>query len=427
MTDRGRLGMALALLAACVALGAHLFAGEAAQRALAAASPAAPAAPSAAPSPSAAPPAGPALSAQAQLGQLAFHDVSLSASGRQSCATCHDAASGHVAPNDLAVQLGGVDLDRPGSRSAQPIRYLRTNGAFGFDAEGKARGGFFWDGRAASLEEQAKGPFTNPVEMANINAAEVVARLSRSGYAAQFERLHGAAIWQDPERAFDRLAAAIAAFEREDPAFAPFTSRYDDVLRGKARLTPAEQRGLALFKDPAKGNCAACHTADKGPDGSLPLFTDFSYDNLGVPRNPALAHNRDAAYFDLGLCARAAGDLASRRELCGAFKVPSLRNVAERKRFFHNGSFTSLREVLRFYVQRDTHPERWYSRRADGSIAKFDDLPPHLHGNVNTAEGPYDRKPGDQPALDDAEIEDVLAFLATLSDRLDRPAQAAAR
>ena len=117
--------------------------------------------------------------------------------------------------------------------------------------------------------------------------------------------------------------------------------------RGKARLTPAEQRGLALFKDPAKGNCAACHTADKGPDGSLPLFTDFSYDNLGVPRNPTLAHNRDAAYFDLGLCARAAGDLASRRELCGAFKVPSLRNVARTAPYFHDASAERLEDAVR--------------------------------------------------------------------------------
>ena len=356
------------------------------------------------------------LSAEAALGEKMFHDVSLSASGRQSCASCHDARFGHGSPNGLAAQLGGPGLTLQGARVAPSIRDLATAPAFHFDAEGTPTGGLFWDGRAASLADQAKGPLLNPVEMANASAAEVVAKLARADYAAEFQRLYGLDILQTPDEAFERIAQALARYQKEDPAFQPFSSKYDAVLRRQASLTPQEERGLALFKDEKKGNCAACHPADKAADGSHPLFTDFTYDNLGVPRNPELGHNAHPAFFDLGLCARQGGDLAARTELCGAFKVPSLRNVALRQALFHNGHFKNLTDALRFYVQRDTHPEKWYPRRADGSIAVFNDLPPALHGNVNTAEVPYDRKPGDEPALTEAEIQDVIAFLKTLTD-----------
>lgn len=164
------------------------------------------------------------------------------------------------------------------------------------------------------------------------------------------------------------------------------------------------------------GNCAGCHPSARGADGSLPLFTDFTYDNLGVPRNPALAQNADPTFFDLGLCARPSGELAARTDLCGAFKVPSLRNVALRSAFFHNGRFGTLKDTLTFYVQRDTNPEKWYPLNPDDSVNKFDDLPAQYHANVNTTEVPYNRKAGDSPALSDAEIDDVIAFLRTLSD-----------
>ena len=118
----------------------------------------------------------------------------------------------------------------------------------------------------------------------------------------------------------------------------------------------------------------------------------------------------------MGLCGPDRTDLADRQDLCGAFKVPSLRNVATRKVFFHNGRFKTLRDALRFYVRRDTNPEEFYPITADGIVQKFDDLPPALHGNVNTAEVPYDRKPGEAPRLTEAELEDLEAFLNTLTD-----------
>jgi len=227
-------------------------------------------------------------------------------------------------------------------------------------------------------------------------------------------------VFKDVDGAFDKLGLALKAFQSQGLEFNAFTSKYDDVLRGKATLSAEEARGLEWFNDPQKGNCASCHPSNKAQDGSHPLFTDFTYDNLGVPRNPEILANADPTYFDLGLCARtnAKGqqDLAHRTDLCGAFKVPTLRNVDLRKAYFHNGRFKSLREALVFYVQRDTNPEKWYPKNRNGSVRKFDDLPQQFVANVNTTEAPYDRKRGDKPALNDAEIDDVLAFLKTLTD-----------
>ncbi|MDP9045829.1 MAG: c-type cytochrome [Pseudomonadota bacterium] len=351
---------------------------------------------------------------QASLGKKIFNDPSLSASGLQSCASCHSAAHANGPSNDFAVQLGGPRLDRQGRRQAPSINYLSTNTPFHFAADGSPTGGFFWDGRAASLQAQAALPFVTDFEMANADVADAVAKLARASYAADFQALFGADIFSRPDAAMQRVQLALAQYQKEDTAFHPYSSKYDEFLRGRTALTDAEMRGLALFNNPAKGNCIACHPSTKGSDGSFPLFTDFTYDTLGVPRHRAIARNSDPQYFDLGLCERA--DLTTRTDLCGAFKVPSLRNVAERPTLFHNGYFTDLKDAVTFYVQRDTHPEKWYPAKPDGSIDKFDDLPPALHRNVNTAEVPYNRQPGDAPALDENEIDDVVTFLKTLSD-----------
>ena len=357
-----------------------------------------------------------ALLATAALGEKIFRDTSLSASGRQACATCHDPDHGHAPANALAAQLGGPLLDRQGTRSAPSIRYLATNTAFFFDAEGTPTGGFFWDGRATSLQDQAGRPFLDAREMANASKAEVVGRLALASYAAEFKAVFGAQVFDDSDAAFDRMTLALQRYEQEDRDFRAYTSKYDAFLRGSVTLTDQEMRGLALFNSPVKGNCAGCHPSARGADGSLPLFTDFTYDNLGVPRNPELVANADPAYFDLGLCARSTGDLTARTDLCGAFKVPSLRNVAQRQAYFHNGRFKTLKETLTFYVQRDTNPEKWYPLDGGGVPQKFDDLPLAMHANVNTTEVPYNRRPGDAPALSDAEVDDVIAFLRTLND-----------
>jgi cytochrome c peroxidase len=351
----------------------------------------------------------------AALGGRLFRDESLSASGRLACETCHRPEFAHAAPPGQPVSQGGPAMDRPGIRNSPSIRYASFTPPFGYDGEGAAVGGLFRDGRAPTLVEQAKLPFTDPREMANASPAEAVARLQRSPNAAQFREVFGPAAFDDPAAAFEDLAAAIAQFEIENPDFHRFDSKYDAFLAGRARLTQAERRGLALFEDPEKGNCAACHPSRPGPGGAPPLFTDFTYDAVGVPRNGAIAANADPAFHDLGLCGPERRDLAARRDLCGAFKVPTLRNVARTPPYFHNGAFDGLREVVDFYARRDTAPEAWYPR-GPGGVRAFDDLPADLAGAVNRTEAPYDRKAGEQPSLTPAEIDDIVAFLNTLDD-----------
>jgi cytochrome c peroxidase len=363
----------------------------------------------------AAEPSTPGLSPVAALGEQLFRDETLSASGRLSCQTCHEPEFAHAAPPGDLVSRGGPAMDVPGLRNSPSIRYASFTPPFGYDEEGTVLGGFFRDGRVPTLVEQAKQPYLDPREMANATPADVIARLSRSPNAERFRQVFGAGALDDPEAAFARLAAAIAQFEVENPEFHRFDSKYDAFLAGRAVLSAAEERGLALFEDPEKGNCAACHPSRPAADGSPPLFTDFTYDNVGLPRNAEVPANADPAFYDLGLCGPERKDLADRRDLCGAFKVPTLRNVARTAPYFHNGAFDTLRETVDFYVRRDTEPGAWYPKSAAG-IRRFDDLPARMTGAVNTSEVPYDRKPGGEPALTPAEIDDVVAFLATLDD-----------
>jgi cytochrome c peroxidase len=358
-----------------------------------------------------------ALSPAAALGEKIFFDASLSASGQMSCATCHAEATAH-ATNDPAVVVpaGGEALTTPGFRNAPSLRYLNLTPAFFFDKEGTPTGGFNRDGRANSLTEQVERPFLAAHEMANDTAAAVVEKAKSAAWADEFRRVFGAAILDAPDAAFDRMRFALSRYQQENNDFHPFDSKYDLFIAGKVALTGRELQGLALFNDPARGNCAACHPSGRASDGSPPLFTDFTYDNIGVPRNPAIPANADARYFDLGLCAPFRTDLANRTDLCGAFKVPTLRNVAITAPYFHNGRFRTLREVVAFYVRRDTNPEEWYPRAADGSVNKFDDLPPAYIKNVNTTEVPYNQRLGDAPALSADEIDLVVEFLQTLTD-----------
>lgn len=358
-----------------------------------------------------------AMSAAAQLGELIFKDPSLSASGAMSCATCHDPSIGHASPFTTAVAFGGatLPLSVAGLRNPPAINYLKFNGAFKFDTDGTPMGGFFWDGRVNTLAEQAKGPFLGPAEMANADASAVIAKLRGAAYADQFKKVFGANIFNDPNTAFERVAYALERYQIEDSDFAPFNSKFDAVNQGKEAFTPEELRGLVLFNRADKGNCAACHPSTKPDNAPAALFTDFSYDSLGVPRNTDIPANADPSFYDKGLCGPVRLDLAAKPELCGAFKVPSLRNVAKRKRFFHNGKFTTIQEVVNFYITRDTSPTNWYPTDPL-NVLVYNDLPALERGNVNVTEGPYNRS-GQTPALNGQEITDLIAFLGTLSDR----------
>lgn len=310
-------------------------------------------------------------------------------------------------------------MDQPGTRAVPSLRYLNAVPDFALDmhfVDGDVGpgGGFTWDGRAASLQQQATIPLLAPNEMANRDPLTVVAKLREAAYAPQFRRLFGADIFNQPGRAYAQALAALEAFQKTPSEFFPFSSKYDAFLRGDADLTEQEERGVAIFKDPEKGNCASCHTTvTRG--AAQPSFTDFDYANVGAPRNAQIAANADPQYFDLGLCGPARTDLTDKKDLCGQFRTPTVRNVALRDAFMHNGVLHSLRDVLEFYAKRDTNPETWYPRKADGTIDKENDLPPAFRGKLNV-EVPFNRKPGDAPALSEQEIDDLLAFLATLTD-----------
>jgi cytochrome c peroxidase len=368
----------------------------------------------------------------AVVGKQLFFDTTLSASGLQSCASCHDANNAYAAPNALPAQLGGVGMDLPGLRNTPSLRYVAFTPAFHFEADGTAVGGFFLDGRSPGLADQAEHPFFTPFEMANADSAALLQRLLTRPYLAQFKQVFGEASVSDPDRALHNIGQALAAFEMEDVSFHPFSSKFDFWRNGQAQLTAQELRGFALFNAPDKGNCAACHVSASS-NGQPALFTDFTYDNVGIPRNWALAANSadttlpyvpnngstlgapNHDYYDMGMCGPLRSDIAGIQSLCGAFKVPSLRNVAIKQSYFHNGVFHSLQDVVDWYITRDTDPARWYVQ-ADGVTPDipYNDLPAIYRANVNVTEAPY--HPASAPSLTNSERKDVIAFLCTLTD-----------
>ncbi len=365
--------------------------------------------------------------ALAALGKKIFFDPGLSASGKLSCATCHDPAHAYGPPDGKAVRGGGRDLRTPGTRAVPSLRYtLNRTPVWSQEypsnpierliaTEAVPTGGFAWDGRFNSLHEQAAAPLLGPNEMANADPDAVAARLARAPYADQLRATLGRAAPNDPQSAFRMALLAIESFELHDPSFHPYSSKFDAYLDGTAQLSIEEARGLRWFTDPRKGNCDACHTARRGADGSHPLFTDYSFAAPAVPRNPEVPANADPTYFDLGLCGPLRRDQAAQPKGCGMFKTPTLRNVAARKVFFHNGRFHSLRDAVSFYAERDARPERWYPRRG-GTLQLYDDLPPPLRGNADHVDPPFDRGHADTPALTPDEVDDIVAFLSTLTD-----------
>jgi cytochrome c peroxidase len=250
--------------------------------------------------------------------------------------------------------------------------------------------------------------------MANASPDAVVSRVQHGELAAQFRAALGEDVFADSTRAFRGVLLALETFQQSAPEFYPYNSKYDAFLRNEAVLGIDERRGLEAFNDPTKGNCARCHPSAVRR-GAFPQFTDFGYAAIGVPRNSSIPANADPSYYDLGLCGPLRTDLQDHKEYCGLFRTPTLRNVARRHVFFHNGVFHRLEDVVRFYAERDTQPQKWYPRAADGSVWKFDDLPAELQRNVDS-QPPLDRRPGDRPALSDAEIKDIVAFLRTLTD-----------
>lgn len=362
-----------------------------------------------------------AMSPQAAVGRQLFFDPLLSSPPGTSCAHCHNPQQGWGGNN--GARDGAAVGSAPGARGA---RNSPTVGYVGFtppfslvEDEGKkvASGGLFWDGRVDSLEAQARGPLFSPAEMNLANEAELAQRLRQAAYAQALRGAFNLTTTSSDMQWADAGLAALAAFQRSTE-LAPFSSRYDAMLRGELSLSPAEARGRRLFLDKNKGNCAACHAVSESSRNPVDhLFTDHTYDNLGLPRNPALAANANTRHFDLGLCGpQRTRPVGLDAGACGAFKTPTLRNVAKRPFYFHNGSFTDLAAAVRFYVRRDTHPQEWYPRDGSGKVTAFNDLPQRYRSSVNRDEAPYDRRRGQRPRLNETEIHDLVVFLKTLDD-----------
>lgn len=374
------------------------------------------------------------LSLAAQVGQKMFFDTALSGSGKQACSSCHDPDHAYAPANGLAVQPGGRRLSDAGTRAVPSLRYKEyippyadlLDNPDGISPPGPG-GGYTQDGRARTLAAQARIPLLSANEMANTSASEVVAKIRSSPYAGLFREAFGADVFADPQIAFLKALEALQAFQLEDYSFHPYDSKYDLYAANKigGELTPAERRGFAVFMDPGKGNCFACHYSGAGLNGSVAMFTDYSYAAIGVPRNADIPANRKPGYYDLGICARADHPQPANARYCGMFKTPTLRNVATRHSFFHNGRFKTLRDVLKFYNTRDTNPELWYPTVA-GVVRKFDDLPRAYRGNID-GQGPLDGRPrGSQPPMTDRELDDLETFLNTLTDGYVPPATVSA-
>ena len=327
------------------------------------------------------------LTPEQQLGKKIFFDTNLSSPAGQSCSSCHDIKVSLTDPiQNSPVSLGAV-LGRTGTRNTPTAAYSAFSPDFHFDEEeGLFIGGQFLDGRAKNLKEQAKDPFLNPDEMNNADEKSVIDKIKVAQYAQLFKQVYGQQSLNNPTEAYDKMAQAIVAFEQTS-SFNPFTSKYDYFLAGRVNLSEQEQKGLELFEDENKGNCAACHIS-KTEDGSQPLFTDFTYDNLGVPSNPKILALKGADFIDVGL-----GKTVGSEEN-GKFKVPSLRNIAKTAPYMHNGVFSDLKEVTDFYNTRDID-DKWPA--------------PEVSENVNTDEL------GDLK-LTDEEVSAIVAFMKTLTD-----------
>jgi cytochrome c peroxidase len=289
-----------------------------------------------------------ALSKEA-LGQILFFDKNLSQNRTQSCATCHNPNSAFVddRSNGISKMASlGDDNKSLGDRQAPTASYAKFSPNFHFDEKKqKYIGGQFWDGRAATLEEQAGGPPLNPIEMGMANKKEVINRIKENElYVSSFKNLYGEDILNDEKKAYDALTQIIASFERTDE-FSPFDSKYDKYLKGEYDLTALEDLGKSLFFSNNNNSCASCHVL-KGEDKKGETFTNYEFHNIGIPSNLELRAKNGVKDIDKGLLNNPS---VTDEKQMGKYKVPTLRNVAVTAPYMHNGVFSDLRTVVEFY------------------------------------------------------------------------------
>lgn len=346
----------------------------------------------------------------ADLGRMLFHDTGLSQGGVQSCATCHDPGHAFADPRPGAaggaVSMGADGLSY-GDRNTPMLTYAALSPAFHRDAQGRYKGGQFWDGRADDLKAQAGQPMLNPLEMGMPDEAAVVERLRADpGYADRFAALFGADALDEVDTAFGHATTALAAYQGT-AEFATFDSKYDRYLRGEAQLTAQEQFGHSVF---ITWNCRLCHQLQKQGVAPRETFTSFEYHNIGVPVNHAAraANGLGAGHVDRGLAQRPG---IGEPEQEGRHKVPSLRNVAVTAPYMHNGVFRDLRTAILFY-------NKYTSRRPTSQInpeTGQDWGPPEVGANLSLTELESGLM------LDDARIDALVAFLETLTDSRYEP------
>ncbi len=341
------------------------------------------------------------LTPQEQLGRFLFHDTNLSNPPGQACVSCHDPQVGFTGPDQGANAAGavyeGAEPGRYGNRKPPSAAYAGNSPVLHY--QNTWMGGMFWDGRATGqtlndpLAEQAQGPFLNPLEQNMSSAQDVIDKVIASSYSDLFTE-----VCTDSARYYECIGRSIAAYERSTEV-SPFSSKYDYSLKGQAKLSAREKQGLALFN--GKARCAGCHAP--------PLFTDYTYENIGVPRNPLNPFYNEPDWNPLGEnwideglggFLKSGGDSNYQQEL-GKQKVPTLRNVDRRpnknfvKAYAHNGYFKSLQEIVHFYNTRDIPDAGWPLPEVAENINATD------MGNLG---------------LSHSEELAVVAFLKTLSD-----------
>ena len=365
-----------------------------------------------------------ALTPKQQLGKLLYFDKKLSINQNQSCSSCHLPGAGFADPDqNLPVSEGSIP-GLFGTRNAPTASYAVFSPFFYYDSvAGMYLGGQFWDGRANSLAEQAQGPFLNPVEMAMPDKHSVLMAIAsrrnpnKGIYANLFMQVYGIEMIDfqstNPvlvDAIYAKVTDAIGDFEKSSEV-SPFSSRFDQWLATGTGLTADELAGMVLFNtDFAQGGagCFLCHPSAPtiAPDGTVmpPLFTDFTYDNLGIPKsnefpiadNPidyGLGARPDIVAFDPTPIVLADGTKISHFE-AGKFKVSSLRNIGATAPYGHNGYFKTLKDIVHFYNARDVDP----------AIA-----PPEVPLNMNTGEL-------GNLGLTPAQEDQIVAFLLTLTD-----------
>ncbi|MCC6515561.1 MAG: c-type cytochrome [Chitinophagales bacterium] len=328
------------------------------------------------------------LSDSARIGKLIFFDKNLSEPFGVSCASCHSPMTGFSDPRHLAFSVGSTNKE--GGRNANAINYM------GFAPNRRAElvrgvwetvGGFFWDGKAEFLNQQALFPFTTAHEMNNISFSNVSSKLKRAPYYNQLEKLFGKEVLSDSQMIVFYATMCLEAFELSHQVN-QFTSKFDYYLAGKIKLSEQEMRGMEIFNDTTKSKCSLCHLSEPTPYASTKkiIFTDYSYDNLGLPKNPLQQH----LPIDSGL---AKFEMNNPIEV-GRFKTPTLRNIEKTAPYMHSGIFKDLEEVMEFYNERDVNQK--FAHPEVASTINKDDL-----GDLK---------------LTKQEINDIIAFLKTLTD-----------